>query len=481
MSDSDKVFSYIDAHIEEYIKKLGEWVAIKSVSAWSENRVDVIRMVEHVAKELELLGATVELAANPLGMQKCPDGSEIPLPPIILGTLGSDPKKKTVCIYGHLDVQPAKLDDGWDTDPFVLVEKDGKLYGRGSTDDKGPVLAWLNVIEAYKILGLELPVNLKICFEGMEENGSEGLDELIFARKDTFFKDVDYTCISDNYWLGKKKPCITYGLRGVCYFFAEVTCAKQDLHSGVFGGCVHEAMVDLVHILGSLVDTHGNIKVPGIHDSVKALTEEEKVLYKDIEFSVDESRDDIGAPKLIHEGQENAKEQTLMHRWRYPTLSIHGVEGAFDAPGSKTVIPKTVIGKFSLRIVPDQTPDEIEKLVIAHCEAVHKSSKSPNSLKVTMGHGGKCWMSDPNHPHFVAGRKATMRVHNVEPDMTREGGSIPVTLTFEEATGKNVMLLPMGCADDGAHSQNEKLNRSNFLLGTQLLAAYLDEVSKIQD
>jgi len=174
--------------------------------------------------------------------------------------------KNTICIYGHLDVQPAKLDDGWDTEPFTLADRDGKLYGRGSTDDKGPVLGWVNVVEAYKDLGRELPVNLKICLEGMEENGSEGLEELIISRKDTFFKGVNFVCISDNFWLGKVKPCITYGLRGACYFFVEVTCAKQDLHSGIYGGCVHEAMTDLVNIFANLVDCHGNIKIPGIMD-----------------------------------------------------------------------------------------------------------------------------------------------------------------------------------------------------------------------
>lgn len=141
-------------------------------------------------------------------------------------------------MYGHLDVQPALIEDGWDTEPFVLTERDGKLFGRGSTDDKGPVLCWLHAIEGFQTLGIDLPVNVKFIFEGMEESGSEGLDELLFARKDTFLADVDYVCISDNYWLGKEKPCITYGLRGVCYFFIEVQCADKDLHSGVFGGTV---------------------------------------------------------------------------------------------------------------------------------------------------------------------------------------------------------------------------------------------------
>lgn len=149
-----------------------------------------------------------------------------------------DPKKKTVLLYGHLDVQPALLEDGWDTEPFVLTEKDGKLYGRGSTDDKGPVLCWLHAIEAFQAQKIQLPVNVKFVFEGMEESGSEGLDELLFARKDDFLSDIDYVCISDNYWLGTDHPCITYALRGICYFYVEVECASKDLHSGVFGGTV---------------------------------------------------------------------------------------------------------------------------------------------------------------------------------------------------------------------------------------------------
>lgn len=134
-----------------------------------------------------------------------------------------------------------------------MTERNGKLYGRGSSDDKGPVLGWINAVEGYQKLGMAVPVNIKFIFEGMEESGSEGLDELLFARKD-WFKDVDYVCISDNYWLGTTQPCVTYGLRGICYFGLEVECASKDLHSGVFGGTVHEAMTDLIHLMGTLVD-----------------------------------------------------------------------------------------------------------------------------------------------------------------------------------------------------------------------------------
>jgi len=474
------IFNTIVARQDEFVDELRKWVEIPSVSGLADRRADCIHMVEFVAGELRSLGATIELCKNPLGKQTLYNGTQIDLPPIILGNLGNDPKKKTVCIYGHLDVQPAKIEDGWDTDPFQLIEKNGKLYGRGSTDDKGPVLGWLNVIKVYQQLNIDIPVNIKFCFEGMEESGSEGLDELIEERKNTFFKDVDYLTISDNYWLGKRTPCITYGLRGLVYFFAEITCAKQDLHSGVFGGSVHEAMIDLVHLLGKLVDDKGRILIPGVNELVAPLTSEEEALYKDIDFDPEDYARDVGTDRLYHHG-EDCKKLTLQHRWRYPSLSIHGVEGSFDGEGCKTVIPKKVTGKFSIRIVPHQTPDSIKHLVRNYCEKVHRESGSPNKLKITNAHGGFPWASDFNHPHYQAGRNAMERVHGIKPNMTREGGSIPVTLSMQKATGKNVMLLPMGSCDDGAHSQNEKLNRSNYIEGTKVLAAYLEEVGKIID
>lgn len=456
------------------MKRLADAVAIKSVSAWPDHREFIVKQVKEVAEFIKKLGGSVELVD--VGKQPLPDGTEIPLPPVLLGQLGNDPAKKMVCLYGHLDVQPAFKSDGWDTEPFVLTEKEGKLYGRGSTDDKGPVLCTLHAIEAYKENGVDLPVNIKFVYEGMEESGSEGLDDLLNSRKDTFLKDVDYVCISDNYWLGKRKPCITYGLRGICYFFVEVECASKDLHSGVFGGTVHEAMTDLCHLMASLVNHKGQILVDGLNDAVAKLTPEEEKLYDPIDFDMEDYRKDVGHKRLIHD----QKAHVLQHRWRFPSLSLHGIEGAFDGEGAKTVIPRKVTGKFSIRLVPDMDPDQVEKQVVTYLEKKHKESGSPNPLKISMGHGGKPWVADFTDPHFQAGQTAIEKVFGVRPDLTREGGSIPVTLTLQETTGKNVMLLPIGACDDGAHSQNEKIDRRNYIEGTKLMAAYFDEVSKLQ-
>ncbi|RUS77218.1 hypothetical protein EGW08_015022 [Elysia chlorotica] len=458
----DKLFEQIDKNEARYVQRLSEAVAIQSVSAWPEKRSEIKRMIEWAGQMVTNLGGTVEYAD--IGEQTLPDKSKIRLPPVLLGTLGSDPKKKTLLVYGHLDVQPAEKSDGWDTEPFVMTEVDGKFYGRGSTDDKGPVIGWINCLEAMQELQMDLPINFKFVFEGMEESGSLGLDELIEKRKGDFLK----VCKTISVYL----PCT---LRGICYFELKVTCAKQDLHSGLFGGTVHEAMNDLIALMSQLTDVNHKILVPGLYDSVQELTAEEKATYDPIDFDPEDYRKDIGAKKLIHA----EKPDLLMARWRYPSLSLHGIEGAFSAPGAKTVIPREVIGKFSIRLVPHMSPPEVEKLVVDYLTKLHKERGSPNNMEVSMGHGGRPWVSDVNDPNYVAARNAIKTVHGVEPDLTREGGSIPVTLTFQEATGKNVILLPMGSSDDGAHSQNEKLNKSNYMLGMKVFAAYIDELGKL--
>ncbi|MFH4982211.1 hypothetical protein AB6A40_008920 [Gnathostoma spinigerum] len=224
---------HIDANKKKYISRLSEVVAIRSISGDPHLRSDVNKMIEWMKTQLEKLGAKCELKF--LGKQTLPDGTELDIAPALFGEIGHDEKKKTLLVYGHLDVQPASKSDGWHTEPFTLTEKNGKLYGRGTTDDKGPCMAWINALEAFQETKTELPVNLKFCFEAMEESGSLGLEKCLKENSD-FLENVDFTCISDNYWLGTKKPCLTYGLRGLCYYAIEVQAVKQDLHSGVMGG-----------------------------------------------------------------------------------------------------------------------------------------------------------------------------------------------------------------------------------------------------
>jgi len=475
-----KFFAHVDENVPLYISRLAEAVAIPSVSSDLPNHLQhVITMIEWCKEHIRNLGGSAELLPNP-------NASEAePLPPILLGTFLAKEdadKKKTVCVYGHLDVQPAKMEDGWTSDPFTLTERDEKLYGRGSTDDKGPALSWLWIVEAHRKLGVDLPVNIKILYEGMEESGSVGMFEAIreLAKEGEFLNDVDFFCISDNYWLGKTKPCLTYGLRGMAYFEVAVRCCEQDLHSGVLGGTVHEGMTDLVQLMASLIDSSGKILVDGVMDDVAKVTEEEDALYDTIEFDLEaykeESKVKSISDKLLHPD----KKSLLMARWRYPTLSLHGIEGAFSGAGAKTVIPAECIGKFSLRLVPDQDPAKIEMAVKAHLEKVFASLNSPNQMRVELIHSAKAWLSDPKHPNYFAAARAIERVYGSKPDYTREGGSIPITGFLENATGMSVCLLPVGSCDDMAHSTDEKYNKSNLINAIKVLGLYLHELGAIK-
>ena len=374
-------------------------------------------MGEFLVAELKKLGA--EVHTRHLGPQA--GKKDLDLPPVVIARYGDSPSKRTILVYGHYDVQPASKEDGWATEPFTLsVDDKGRMFGRGSTDDKGPVLGWLNAIQAHKEAGIEFPVNLLMCFEGMEEYGSEGLEGFIQteAKQGGFFEKADAVCISDNYWLGTEKPCLTYGLRGCQYYSVSISGPGQDLHSGVFGGLAQEPMTDLVRVLGSLVDTHGRIQVPGIIDMVAEVTEDEKSLYGPIAFTMDDLHQSLGSTTTIHE----EKEPTLMARWRYPSLSIHGVEGAFAAPGAKTVIPAKVIGKFSIRTVPNMEQAKVDELVFKHVKGAFAKLGSKNTMEVWLQHGGPWWVASPKHWNFRAASKAVESVFHVQPDLTREGG-----------------------------------------------------------
>ncbi|XP_068049828.1 beta-Ala-His dipeptidase isoform X2 [Anomalospiza imberbis] len=425
-----EIFQYIDAHQSDFIKGLKEWVAVESDSVQPHLRKEVMRMMALAADRLATLGATVNLVN--LGLQQLPDGQVLPLPSVILGELGKDPQNPTVCFYGHVDVQPAKKEDGWNTDPYTLTEIDGNLYGRGATDNKGPILAWINAVEAFRALKLAMPVNFKFVIEGMEEAGSLELEKLLDEENQGFFSDVDYIVISDNLWLSNKKPALTYGSRGNACFFVEVECGSKDLHSGTFGGIIHEPLLDLIALLDSLVDSTGRIQIPGIYDSVAALTEEERKLYESIEFDLEEHRNNCGVKKFLY--------------------------------GTK-------VPHMDLLVVKEQ--------VVEHLEGVFSKRNSPNKLKVSMPLGAKPWLADVDDLLYKAARRAIKTVFGEDPDFIRDGSTIPVARMFQTVTQKSVMMLPIGAADDGEHSQNEKISRHNYIEGTKLFAAFFLEISKL--
>uniref|UniRef100_A0A3Q3GAW4 Carnosine dipeptidase 1 n=1 Tax=Labrus bergylta TaxID=56723 RepID=A0A3Q3GAW4_9LABR len=461
---------YIDSHQEEYVEALRDWVAIESDSSNVQKRPELHRMMEMTAQKLRLMGGTVELVD--IGEQELPDGQTVTLPKVVTAQFGNDPSKVTVCVYGHVDVQPAKLEDGWATEPYNLTDINGNLYGRGASDNKAPVLAWIHAVGAYQALNMELPVNVKYVIEGMEETGSNGLDAMILAQRDTFFSDVDYIIISDCSWLSRR-PALTYGTRGNCYFFAEVEGPKQDLHSGVYGGTVIEPMTDLIGILDTMINPSGKILIPGIREAVAPLSDEEWKMYQDIEFDVENYKSKIGVSHLMYTN----KVDLLAHLWRYPTVTIHGIEGAFSDRGTKTVIPLRLSLIYHVIFL---YPVVVMLQVTDYLHSVFAKRKSPNKLKVTMVIGAKPWLADPQQALYEAGKAAVRRVFDMEPDLIREGGTIPIAKTFQDVTGKSIIMMPIGGFDDGLHSQNEKMSRYNYIEGTKLFIAYLNEVSKIQ-
>lgn len=260
---------------------------------------------------MQSLGIDVKLKS--LGTEP---GTDLELPPLVLGRYGQDLAKPTVLVYCHYDVQPAAIEDGWKHDPFQLTkEQDGRLCGRGTSDDKGPLVAWLNMIEAFQKCGSEVPANLIFCFEGMEESGSVGLRAALEEEASEFFADADVICITDSIWAGNMQPSISRGLRGVLFYILTITGAKQDAHSGTFGGQISEPMTDMVKVMSTLVDSHGKLLIPGIYDNVAPVTHAERELYQNMKISGEESDGGLGGRSLHQDVASNLISRYVAHKF----------------------------------------------------------------------------------------------------------------------------------------------------------------------
>ncbi|KAN0084531.1 hypothetical protein V8E55_008035 [Tylopilus felleus] len=470
MSNEQKFFDYVDRSILGFVDRLLEAVRIPSISGDAAHEDDVKRMQTWLTDELKSLGVSI-------------DASPAEVPSLVLGRInGVEGSTKTVLVYGHYDVQPVS---GWAAQnadsphPFtptrITQGNTDKVVGRGTTDDKGPVTGWLNVLDAHQKIDAKLPVNVRFLFEGTEESGNPAFEPWIAAeskKPNGFFAGIDCVCITDNYWFNARHPTLAYGLRGAAVFTVKITGAKNDLHSGIYGRMVHEPMTDMIQLLGKLVDTNGVIKVPGVELLVAPPTEEERQRYKDLGYTVEDLEKDTGARVELSEDPV----ELLMGRMRYPSLSIHGIDGGRVG----TIIPREVTGRFSLRLVEPQTPDVVATLVQNYLHEQFRASKSLNKIDVQYGFGALPWIGDKDHWNFQAAFAATKSVYGIEPFYTLEGGSVPLVFTLQnEIPGKpNVLLLPMGRSDDGAHSLSEKVDIFNYINGTKVYGAYLYEVAK---
>ncbi|MFX0185321.1 MAG: M20/M25/M40 family metallo-hydrolase [Candidatus Hodarchaeota archaeon] len=447
--------------IKEFLKQL---VAFESVSS-DKGKVESSRKAaEFIKANLEKIGVQIQLIEN------AKEGNN----PIIFGKLGEDPEKKSVLFYSHYDVQPAKIEDGWDSDPFTLIEKeDGYLYGRGVNDDKGPIAATFFAIKELLENKETLPVNIRILYEGEEESSSEGFEETVTKHKDYFGK-LDGIIVLDSSWFTDQRPSIDYGTRGIAYMAIEISGLSQDQHSGLVGGSIREPMTDLIYLFSKLLNLNGVVLIKGFYDKVKPVSEEEKLLYENLEFSLEEYKKSIGVDKVLAEDPI----QTMMNMWRNPSLTIHGIQGAFSESGSKTVVPSRVIGKVSMRLVPDQESTEIEELFRNYVKKEFEKTDSPNKLKITTLGVGDWWYGNVKNNIYKAGTKAIKEYWKMDPDFTRSGGSIPIIPFMEKTLNAPAMILGVGQASDGAHSQNERLQLKNLIGGKEVIKLLLKNISK---
>jgi Cys-Gly metallodipeptidase DUG1 len=447
---------------KEVIQYLSELVSIPSLSSDISMKPEVIKVTELVKSKLIELEAEVKIVENEV------DGKN----PILLAKIGNNINKKTILFYSHMDVQPALKDDGWDTDPFILTPKDdGYLYGRGTNDDKGPIVATYFAIKKLLEKG-DLPVNIAFLYEGEEESASGGFEETVSKHYDYFGK-IDGVLVLDTSWFTDEKPSLDYGFRGISYNSIEITGPKKDQHSGLVGGIIREPMTDLVNIFSKLIDLEGRVLIDGFYDDVLPFTDKEAKLYENLEFSIDELRSNIGVTELI----SSDPKQIMLNMWRYPALSIHGIEGAFYGQGGKTVVPGTVKGKVSMRLVPNQDPDKIAALFKEYVEKEFFKLNSPNKLHVKNLGNGDWWYGDLNNFLFQAGKKSIIDYWGIEPDFARSGGSIPIIPFMEKIFNAPAMGLGVGQSSDGAHSQNERIRVKNLIGAIEVIKNTLTNCS----
>lgn len=448
-----EVSDYITGHKERFKDELFEFLRIPSISTSSEHKEDVRNAANFLLKKLKELNLDrVELFET--------DGN-----PIVYGELVTDHSKPTVLVYGHYDVQPPDPLDLWETQPFEPTIRNGDIYARGASDDKGQSFTHVKALEAYQKSGKEFPVNIKFIFEGEEEIGSPNLVPFIESHQDLL--SCDMVLISDTAMFAEDTPSITYGLRGLAYMEVEVTGPNRDLHSGVYGGAVENPANALAEIIAKLKDDDGIIQIPGFYDKVKELTEEEREAYNKLPFDEEEYKSNLGLQKLHGEKSYSTLERASAR----PTLDVNGLWSGYQGEGAKTVLPSKAGAKISMRLVPDQDPKNIARLFKEHVESIAPETVS---VTVTEHHGGHPAMTDLSFYGLKAAAEAFEKVYNKEPLFSREGGSIPIVADFQKILEAQSILMGFGLNSDAIHSPNEKFALKDFYRGIQTSAKFFE-------
>jgi acetylornithine deacetylase/succinyl-diaminopimelate desuccinylase-like protein len=391
--------------------------------------------------------------------------------PIVYASWNGAPGAPTVLIYGHYDVQPVDPLNEWLSAPFEPTERDGNLYARGASDDKGQIFVHIKVVQSLmKAHDGKLPINVKFLIEGEEEVASLNLDEFILSHLDLLRADV--TVISDGAILGMDRPTITYALRGMTYMELEVRGPGHDLHSGSYGGTVHNPAQALAEIITAMHNPDGSIAVPGFYDKVRPLSAEERTALAKAPWTAEEWHSETGAPRSWGESDYTLRERIGAR----PTLEVNGLLSGFTGVGAKTVLPAKAMAKISCRLVADQDPYEIEKLVRKFVESLTPPDITTEVRGLNYAYPSIVPIDSPAMNVAFA---AYQRGFGATPIFIREGGTLPIVATLQKNYGMPVLLMGFGLPDDGAHAPNEKFKVECFYRGIDTSIALLEGLSTI--
>jgi acetylornithine deacetylase/succinyl-diaminopimelate desuccinylase-like protein len=438
---------YQETHKERFLNEMLDLLRIPSVSARSEHKNDMVKCAEAVKARLQEAGATtVEIYET--------EGH-----PVVYGEIIIDAAKPTVLVYGHYDVQPPDPLELWNSGPFDPVIKNGKVYARGSCDDKGQFYMHVKALEVMSKTN-SLSTNIKFLIEGEEEVGSPNLGKFIAAHKELLKTDV--ILISDTAMLSLDTPSMDIGVRGLSYIEVEVTGANRDLHSGVYGGAVANPITILAKMIASLHDENNHITIPGFYDDVVVSTEAERKLMAEAPFDEQEYKADLGVRELWGESGYSTNERTGIR----PTIELNGIWGGYTGEGAKTVLPSKAFAKISARLVPNQDSHKITDLLINHLK---KIAPPYIDIKASLHHGGEPYMTPIDSRGYKAAAKAIESTFGKQPIPVRGGGSIPICALFEKELGVKIVFMGFGLDSDNLHSPNEKFNLDNYYKGIETI------------
>lgn len=442
---------YIRDNRDRFREELYELLRIPSVSTDSSHRDDVREAARFWEKQLESLDLDrVELFET--------EGN-----PIVYGELTTGSDRPTVLVYGHYDVQPPDPLDLWETPPFEPTLRDGKIYARGASDDKGQSFTHCKALEAYRRTDTPFPVNIKFILEGEEEIGSPHLVPFITEHRELL--ECDMVVISDTAMFAEDTPSLTYGLRGLAYMEVNLTGPNRDLHSGVYGGAVDNPAMVLSGMIARLKDEAGVIQIPGFYDDVKPITDEEREAFAKLPFDREAYKKELGLKALNGEEGYSTLERTTAR----PSIDVNGMWSGYQGEGAKTVLPSKAGAKISMRLVPDQDPETVARLFT---EYIHELAPDTVEVEVTEHHGGHPASTDLSFYGLKAAADAFEEVYGKEPLYAREGGSIPIVADFKKVLGAQSILMGFGLTSDAIHSPNEKFSLKDFYRGIETSAEF---------